>query len=536
MKPFAVFLILTCSLYAQERGFKPIQQNPPEQRLALVIGNAKYSFAQLRNPENDASDIADALREAHFAVYLRFNLNQDEMKRAIRDFGEHLNPNAVALFYYSGHAVQISGSNFLIPIGARIQKEQDVEFEAVDASRVLAEMESSRSRLNVVILDACRDNPLPRSVRNSSRGLAQMSAPVGTLIAYSTSPGSVASDGDGRNGLYTGRLLKYLREDGLRIEDIFKRVRSDVRKESNGAQITWESNSIEGEFFFRGGISSYGSSQLGQTSIERGERRSEGGFSLASIDTELVENKVGEQKKLAAMRNAFEQVKKLIVDAHASQDKKLLAKQRFLQYFSEELVSTDEDNKMRDQMMSVIIKFIEIEGLSNGYEMSATEVTFDQFDKFCDETGYRRPDSEVYGRGKQPVINVTVADAEAFCKWVYETTGSTVRLPSEEEWEYAARGGNKSRDFTFAGSNYLDGVAWYDENSKNKPHPVGSKMANELGLFDMSGNVWEWCGSEGRVRGGGWSDYDLICRVSYRYSYNPEKRYNDVGFRIVRVK
>ncbi len=225
-----------------------IQAN--QSRVALVIGNARYVGAPLRNPENDAWAVSRALKQTGFQVLTYTNLNQKETKKAIRAFGEKLSSGGVALFYYSGHGVQIKGSNYLIPVFADINKESDVELEAVDVNYVLNEMDAAKSRVNIVILDACRDNPLPRASRSASRGLAQMNAPSGTIIAFATSPGSVASDGLGQNGLYTQELIKNITIPSLPIETVFKRTLSGVKQRSNGNQVPWTSYSIEGDFYF----------------------------------------------------------------------------------------------------------------------------------------------------------------------------------------------------------------------------------------------------------------------------------------------
>src|SRR5262249_46546944 len=138
----------------------------------------------------------------------------------------------------------------LIPVGAQINGEAEVRYEAVDAGFVLAQMEEAKNRLNIVVLDACRNNPFARSFRSATGGLASIDAPVGTFIAYATAPGQTASDGSGRNGLYTQQLLAAMRVPNLKIEDVFKQVRAEVRQQSNGQQVPWESSSIEGDFFF----------------------------------------------------------------------------------------------------------------------------------------------------------------------------------------------------------------------------------------------------------------------------------------------
>jgi hypothetical protein len=159
----------------------------------------------------------------------------------------------VGLFYFAGHGVQIQGRNYLIPTGVHIETESDVEYEGVDAGRILGKMEESGCQCNIVILDACRDNPFARSYRSSARGLARMDAPLGSFVAYATAPGSVAADGKGRNGLYTSYLLKYMTTPGITLEQVFKRVRDSVVDLTDGKQVPWESTSLRGDFYFVGG-------------------------------------------------------------------------------------------------------------------------------------------------------------------------------------------------------------------------------------------------------------------------------------------
>ncbi len=222
-----------------------------ESRLALVIGNGNYPSARLINPVNDATDMAATLKRLGFTVILKKNARHQEMEEAIRDFGNRLKRGGVGLFFYAGHGLQISGQNYLIPIGARINRETDVKFQAVDAEMVLDEMANAGNNLNIVILDACRDNPFSRSFRSASRGLAIIpSAPKGSFITYSTSPGKVAADGSGRNSPYTAALLKFMVEPGLPIEQVFKKVRNKLDGETEGRQIPWELSSLRGDFYF----------------------------------------------------------------------------------------------------------------------------------------------------------------------------------------------------------------------------------------------------------------------------------------------
>ena len=227
------------------------QANNLNQRVALVIGNADYKLGPLLNPVNDARAMADALRAANFDVIKYENIQTlADMKKAIREFGEKIQNGGVGLFYYAGHGMQVNGYNWLIPTQAEIYKEEEVEYECVDVGFVLAQMESAHNRMNIIILDACRDNPFARSWRSAAQGLAFINAPAGTLIAYATAPGSVASDGTGDNGLYTEEFLKQINKDGLKIEDVFKNVRIGVMARSSNQQTPWESSSLIGDFYF----------------------------------------------------------------------------------------------------------------------------------------------------------------------------------------------------------------------------------------------------------------------------------------------
>lgn len=221
-----------------------------ERRFALVIGNGAYKSGPLNNPENDAQDMAYTLEKLGFDVIHKQNADQRTMEDSIRVFGRRLRKGGVGLFYFAGHGMQINGRNYLIPVDARVETESDVKYEAVDAGRVLGKMEDADNRLNIVILDACRNNPFARGFRSAEKGLARMDAPTGSLIAYATAPGQVAADGEGRNGIFTKHLLNYITTPGLTVEQVLKRVRIGVLEETNSEQVPWESSSLTGNFYF----------------------------------------------------------------------------------------------------------------------------------------------------------------------------------------------------------------------------------------------------------------------------------------------
>ena len=223
---------------------------PAAERVALLIGNNQYATTPLRNAANDAKDLGDTLKELGFKVIVRENASRKDMIEAIREFGQALDGAEAALFFFAGHAMQFKDRNYLIPIAAAMGSEEDVTFFSVDVSQVFDRMEKARTRFNFLILDACRDNPFAASFKLTQAGLAQMSAPSGTLIAYATAPGSVAADGFRRNGIYTTHILQNIKVPDLPVEIMFKRVREGVERETRKMQTPWDSSSLKGDFVF----------------------------------------------------------------------------------------------------------------------------------------------------------------------------------------------------------------------------------------------------------------------------------------------
>lgn len=239
----ACFVILT--------GTQPVFA---ETRVALVIGNSAYKhLPRLTNPQRDAELISQSLQRVGFAVTKLTDTDQRKLKKALRDFGRRLRgSDAVGLFYYAGHGVQVKGENYLVPVDANIFDESEVEFESINVNAFLATMNRAQARINIVILDACRDNPFASKTRSATRGLARVDAPSGSFIAYATSPGAVALDGSGKNSPYAGALARAITTPGLTIEQVFKKTRSVVQKATGSKQTPWETSSITGEFYFHG--------------------------------------------------------------------------------------------------------------------------------------------------------------------------------------------------------------------------------------------------------------------------------------------
>jgi hypothetical protein len=236
--------------------FLVVQADPAnaEKRIALVIGNANYQHAPaLDNPVNDAQMINKTLRSVGFDTIEVLDADRMAMERAVRDFGRRLSaagPDAVGLFYYAGHGVQADGINYMIPVSAKIEREADLTFESVSTQVVMDQIAFAGNNLNILILDACRDNPYSKKTRGGSRGLASMRAPSGTFLAFAAAPGQTALDGTGPNSPYSEAINEQLRVRGLKVEDVFKRVRRQVKQVTGDRQEPWENTSLTGDFYF----------------------------------------------------------------------------------------------------------------------------------------------------------------------------------------------------------------------------------------------------------------------------------------------
>ena len=474
-------------------------------------------FPPLRNPVNDAKGVAEALRGLGFEVTERLNLSQVDMKREIDSFGGAIRGGGVSLFYYAGHGVQVDGRNYLIPVGANIKSERDVEYEAVRVGRVLGKMADAENRINIVILDACRDNPFERSFRTPQNGLAYMDAPRGTVIAYATAPGKTAYDGDGEHGIYTEALLKALKMPGLTLEKVFKTVRSRVysaAKTMGFEQIPWEATSMMGDFYFI--APSQQAAPVVPSVAEESKAPKPGDVWVEPVTgMEFVWVPGGCYEMGCGSWDTFKGDNK------------------------ENLCYTSE------------LPLHEV--CVDGVWIGKYEVTQGQWEKVMggNPSYFKRGDN-------YPVEKVSWNDAKDFIYKLNSRSrgGYEFRLPSEAEWEYACRSGGKAEKYS--GGSDVDRFAWYEGNSGGSTHPVGTKAANGLGLYDMSGNVYEWCednyaedaygkhprnnpiytsgGSDRVVRGGSWDNSTggrAVCGSVA--ASRPTAGSGDVGFRLLRT-
>ena len=281
--------------------------NPVEAatRTALVIGNSNYKSAPLQNPVNDARDIAKVLRDLGFEVILKVNAGRQEMDAAVQKFYRNLNSARAGFFYYAGHGMQIDGSNYLLPVNIRVKSSADIKHRAIKADWILAKMEDSGSKVNIVVLDACRNNPF-RGLRGAGSGLAPIQSVRGSFIAYATSPGSVARDGTGRNGMYTSHLLKNIKRPDLTVEEVFREVRKGVAQSTNYEQVPWDTSSLMGAFYLAGKGSGGNDAErlrFEQEQARLEEERQELEQLRAKIEQDRITQEKAEQEQLLRKRD-----------------------------------------------------------------------------------------------------------------------------------------------------------------------------------------------------------------------------------------
>jgi len=232
-------------------GFLEAAKGIDAPRIALIIGNSKYPDSPLTNPFNDANAMGKELKVLGFDTQVLLDSNLKDLASAIQAYsGRIAKSKAVGLFYYAGHGVQLAWRNYLIPVDANIDRVDDIPKQTFELNNMLLALNKAQNPMNIIILDACRDNPFGKKLPTEQKGLSQFDAPNNSLLCYATAPGNVASDGAGANGLFTENLLREMRDPEAKIEDVFKRVRLKVRLASKGQQIPWESTSLEEDFYF----------------------------------------------------------------------------------------------------------------------------------------------------------------------------------------------------------------------------------------------------------------------------------------------
>jgi formylglycine-generating enzyme required for sulfatase activity len=505
-----------------------------QQKFALVIGNANYNgILGLRNPVNDANDMETALRALGFNVEKVLNGNLDQMEAAIIRLKNRLSGsrNSYGFFFYAGHGVQSEGVNYLIPVDAStILSESHLRQRAVSLQTLLDNLGEAGNELNMVVLDSCRDNPFSWS-RSGSRGLTVVThAPSGSIVMLAAGEGQTASDGTGQNGLFTSHLLANLRTSGLSVLEVFIRTMGSVVNATGGSQYP--------EIFLRypGAASAYlGTQPSPNPNPNPGPNPNpvpNPNPQPSPVNFVLVEGGTFQMGSYDGDDNDERPVHTVIVSSFFMSKYEVTQKEWF------EIMGTTlrQQRDMEDRSWSLAG-----EGDNNPmYYVNWLEAV-----EYCNKRSQREGLTPAYsGSGN----NIT-------CNW----NANGYRLPTEAEWEYAAKGGNRDTIvYEFSGSNNADAVAWNDFYLVS-PQPVGTKAPNILGLYDMSGNVAEWCwdgygnyssgtqinphgaspgaysGSYRVTRGGGWSIFsDIRSAARWGLPLSIRGGYGDVGFRVVR--
>jgi formylglycine-generating enzyme required for sulfatase activity len=552
-----------------------------ETRLALVIGNGNYGggIGQLANPPSDARLVTAALQSAGFGVTTVIDADQKAMKRAFADFGQALaeaGEDTVGLFYYAGHGVQVDGINYLIPSGAEIHSQVDVEVEAVDTNWVLKQMAFAGNRMNIIILDACRNNPLPVGTRSLENGLARMDAPTGSFIAYSTAPGAVALDGAGTNSPYSKALAAAIENQRLPLELLFRQVRVEVMNQTSNKQVPWDSSSLTGEFFFK----TPGDGAIAATPPAPSAPPAPAPPQSAAIQPAPAPEPLTRSQALPLPAPPGQP----FTDCADCPEMVVVLSGRFALGSS-----TADDNHRENEGPQVEVT------IPLPFALMTTEVTRDDYAAFVLQTkretekgcfvpdggeGHRDENADFMKPGfdqggRHPAVCISWTDAQDYAAWLSQKTGQRYRLPTEQEFEYAARAGRNGTwpwgEEPFA-KNGCRAANVFDQSGKAKyplvedalpcddgfaqTAPVDALAANAFGLKGMIGNVWEWVedcyhptyegapndGSawtedactERSIRGSAYLNNPWQSRFAMRDRIGPNSREVDVGFRLAR--
>ena len=511
-----------------------------QQKVALVIGNGEYTgISRLNNPVNDANDMETALVRLGFSVEKILNGTLEQMEDAVLNFQRRLSAsrNTYGFFYYAGHGVQSSGENYLVPVVAdNIRSETQLRERAVSLQFILDSMSNAGNELNMIVLDACRDNPFGWA-RSGSRGLSGIGhAPTGTIVMYATGANSTAADGSGRNGLFTTHLLRNLGTAGLSVYDVFDKTMDNVINETNGNQHP------ELSVRFPGATRAFLGTPTGAPAAQQTSRPTQTaqptqpaqpapfvpaadpdpvpvtvpinpGFELVNGGTFTMGSPTGETGRSANER----QQRNVTVSSF---------------YMGRYLVTQKEYKEVMGDNPSYY----------KGDDLPVENISWFDAVEYCNKLSEKE--------GLTPAYTVSGSGKDRVVTWNRQANG--YRLPTEAEWEYACRAGTTTVYNT--GLTMTDNTGWYSHNSNGRTQPVGQKPANAWGLYDMHGNVREWCwdwhgnyrssrqtdpagptsGTFRVSRGGSWNSGGQYLRSAYRSFADPSVSGSFLGFRVVR--
>jgi formylglycine-generating enzyme required for sulfatase activity len=521
-------------------------------RVALIIGNANYPDASspLSTTIKDVRTLADEFRRSDFDVDLKENIGKEDMQRAIDAFTGKIRSGMSGLFYFSGYGIQVARQTYLLPVNAQVWTEAEVRRDGISVDALLAEMHRKGAKVKIVVLDAARRNPFERRFRASAAGLAALDAPDGTLAMYSTAPGKLINESAGTNSLFVGELIKELRAPNLTAEEVFNHARVGVSRASNGEQVPWVASSLVDEFYFGrsrpvaaapapapaptpappASPAPVAPTPVAPAPAPAPPKTATVAPAPAPIEPARTGSKPGDIKSGDIFRDCPDCAELVVVPAG----------------------SFDMGSSLEYENPSHRVT------IAKPFAIGRREVTFEEWDRCVDDGGCKyRPDDRDWGRGDRPVINLSWLDAKAFLTWLSQKTGQTYRLPSEAEWEYAARGGTNTpywwgRDIGSRQANCRE----CNTGEAQKTMPAGSYKANPYGLYDTSGNAAEWvedCWNDNYkgapsngsawgvgqcrlrvLRGGAFDSQSKYLRSMSRFRYDLDVRYLANGFRVLR--
>jgi formylglycine-generating enzyme required for sulfatase activity len=525
-------------------GLLPAEAQGQAKRVALVVGNSAYKLGPLANPANDAAAIAEALEKklGFDKVLLRKNLDAQGFRAALLELSRETTGAELGLVYFAGHGMEVGGKNYLIPVDATLAKASALALEAIPLDAVLEQLDGV-TRLKLVILDACRNNPFLAD-RRGSRGLARFDPQANSLIAYAAREGTAADDGAGRHSPYTAALLKHIATPGLEINLLFRRVRTDVLAATGGAQQPAEYHSLGDKEIFL--VPKKGSDLAGLTPGPPV-------LTLPQAPADVAWSAVADSDDIAALElfRKLHGKERPIQDRLAALRIEALQRQKLALLKSEADRKRQEEEAKRDPALAVkpgsgasfrdrtadgapcpeCPEMVVVpagsftmgsppgeEGreswqkgtespqrrvtIGRPFAVGKFEVTFAEWDACLAESGCsHRPEDQGWGRGKRPVINVSWDDImQQYLPWLNRKTGKTYRLLTEAEWEYMARAGTTTPFWW--GTRISPSQANYDGNYtyaggpkgeyRAKTVPVDSFAPSPWGLYNVHGNVWEW--------------------------------------------
>jgi formylglycine-generating enzyme required for sulfatase activity len=505
---------------------------PGAGRVALIIGNANYPEARtpLSIAVRDARALAGEFGRLDFDVELKEDVGKNEMRRAIDAFVARIKPGTAAIFYFNGFGLQAARQTYLIPLDARIWNEADVRRDGISLDAVLGDMRRKGAKPSIVIIDAARRNPFERRFRTAPAGLAALNAPAETLTLYSAVPGRLVRNEARTNSFLVRELIKELRVPDRTAVQVFNRARIGVSRASNNKQVPWVASSLVENFHFgqpREVAAAPASPPAPAPSPTPGQKSLESSTAAAppAAKSSRAAYRPGD-----VFRDCPDCPELVVVPAGSFQ------------------MGSRYDHEAPVHRVSI----------ARPFAIGRREVTFAEWDKCVEGAGCEyRGDDHGWGRGGRPVMNVSWLDAREYATWLSRKTGQTYRLPTEAEWEYAARGGTRTafwwgRD---AGSR-LANCRECDTGASQQTSPAGSYEPNPFGLYDTAGNVAEWvedCWNDGYrgaprdgsarvtgncrlrvLRGGAFDSQSLYLRSASRFRYDFDVRYFANGFRVVR--